>query len=58
MMKRRKPHYVRKQSGFVISEKRDRGRRALRPGLRISKNGNLYFESRINRSDLNPKQKW
>lgn len=29
----------------------DYGRKAKAPGKRISKNGNVYYESRINRSD-------
>ena len=33
----------------------DRELTALKPGKRVSKTGNTYFESRKNRSDLNPK---
>lgn len=33
------------------AKKSDRQLRALPPGARISKNGNLYYESRRNRSD-------
>ena len=39
------------QTGKVISAKRDFGRKALMPGKRISKNGNVYWETRTNRSD-------
>lgn len=34
----------------VIDEKR----RALRPGRRVSRKGNVYYEFRANRSDKNP----
>lgn len=27
---------------------------AMRPGKRISKNGNIYYENRRNRADINP----
>jgi hypothetical protein len=27
---------------------------AMRPGKRISRNGNIYYESRRNRADINP----
>lgn len=30
----------------------DKLRKALKPGKRISKSGNIYYESRKNRSDL------
>jgi len=30
---------------------------ALKPGKRLSKNGNVYYEYRANRSDKNPKVK-
>ena len=39
------------QTGSRKSVKADRARKALRPGNRISKSGNLYFENRKNRSD-------
>ena len=39
------------QSGSRKSIKADRARKALKPGYRISKSGNLYFENRKNRSD-------
>jgi hypothetical protein len=39
------------QSGKIINKKRDLGRIALTPGKRISKNGKVYWETRINRSD-------
>lgn len=39
------------QSGSRKSVKADRARKAMRPGYRISKSGNLYYENRKNRSD-------
>lgn len=32
---------------------RDRKRKAMKPGKRISKNGRIYYEYRRNRSDIN-----
>ena len=40
------------QSGKFGSIPRDRARTALPPGKRISKFGNIYYETRRNRSDL------
>lgn len=40
------------QSGTLKSIFRDKSRKALQPGKRISKNGKIYYETRINRSDL------
>jgi hypothetical protein len=34
------------------SVKKDRQRKALKPGLRISRSGKKYIETRRNRSDL------
>ncbi len=39
------------QSGQVIDIKRDAGRKAKLPGIRISKSGKRYWETRVNRSD-------
>jgi len=39
------------QTGVRVSIKRDAARSAKLPGKRISKNGNVYWESRKNRSD-------
>ncbi len=39
------------QTGKIIDYKRDIGRRAKLPGVRISKTGKKYWESRANRSD-------
>lgn len=39
------------------NKKSDSQRTALKPGKRISKNGNVYYEYRANRSDINPKNK-
>jgi hypothetical protein len=41
------------QTGTSIEEI-DKERAALRPGRRISRNGNVYYENRMNRSDINP----
>jgi hypothetical protein len=41
------------QTGTSIEEI-DQPRAALRPGRRISRNGNVYYELRKNRSDINP----
>lgn len=35
----------------------DKKLRAKKPGRRVSKSGNVYFERRRNRSDKNPKKK-
>lgn len=35
-------------------EEIDKPRPALRPGRRVSRNGNIYWEVRRNRADLNP----
>lgn len=34
---------------------KDKKRSALSPGKRMSKNGKIYYETRVNRSDLNHK---
>lgn len=34
---------------------KDKKRRALSPGKRMSANGKIYYETRVNRSDLNHK---
>ena len=39
------------QSGKIKSVPRDQARKALTPGKRISKKGNIYWETRKNRSD-------
>ena len=35
----------------------DKRYKAMKPGKRISKKGNIYWEYRINRSDINPRRK-
>ena len=35
----------------------DKRYKAMKPGKRISKRGNIYWEYRINRSDIKPKTK-
>jgi len=44
---------VTKQTGRIKSIGRDLRRVALPPGKRVSKSGNIYYEKRRNRSDLN-----
>jgi len=39
------------QKGKSISIVRDIGRGARLPGKRVSKNGKIYWETRVNRSD-------
>lgn len=36
----------------VVSIERDKSRKALMPGKRISKTGKVYWETRANRSDV------
>jgi len=43
---------VKYQTGKRKSIKKDRARKALPPGKRISKSGKIYWETRRNRSDL------
>lgn len=40
------------QKGKRFSVPRDAGRKAKLPGKRVSKTGNVYWETRKNRSDL------
>ena len=47
---------VMKQSGKVIDALRDFSRKALMPGKRISKSGKVYWETRVNRSDMPTKR--
>jgi hypothetical protein len=52
---RKKPKVVysrKRQTGKRESLKGDKKRKALPPGKRISKSGNVYYEYRRNRSDL------
>jgi len=44
-------YYKPRQTGSVKSLDRDRARKALPPGKRISKSGRVYYEYRKNRSD-------
>ena len=44
---------VTKQTGRIKSIGRDLKRIALPPGKRVSKSGKIYYERRVNRSDLN-----
>lgn len=46
----------RHQVGKVKSWARDKARRALPPGKRISRNGRVYYEYRANRSDKYPRK--
>jgi len=45
-------YVVNRQSGERKSMKRDKKRKALPPGKRISKSGKVYYEYRKNRTDL------
>lgn len=36
-----------------MSKKQDKQRKAKHPGKRTSTSGNIYWESRVNRADLN-----
>jgi len=47
---------VNRQTGTRKSLSRDRARKALPPGKRISKSGKVYYEYRRNRSDLKGKR--
>lgn len=40
-----------KQSGKIIDKERDLSRVAQLPGKRVSRTGNVYWETRKNRSD-------
>ena len=40
------------QTGKRKSVKKDKARKALAPGKRVSKSGRIYWETRRNRSDL------
>lgn len=40
-----------------VDKEKDAQRKALKPGLRISKYGTIYTETRANRSDINPSKK-
>ena len=44
---------AKKKKDYVVSREADKARKAKKPGKRVSKNGNIYFESRLNRADLN-----
>ena len=45
-----------KQTGEMKSKRNDMVRTALKPGKRMSKKGKIYWETRKNRSDKNPKK--
>ena len=44
--------YTRDHQTGTSKKSRDKARKALPPGKRISKTGNVYYEYRRNRSDL------
>ena len=48
---------VKKQTKVAGSRKSDKGKPALKPGIRESKKGRVYTETRSNRSDVNPKKR-
>jgi hypothetical protein len=39
------------QTGKIISKPKDKARKALAPGKRVSRTGKIYWETRFNRSD-------
>jgi hypothetical protein len=43
--------YIDHQTGKTIDIEKDRGRKAIPMGKRVSKNGQIYWETRKNRSD-------
>ena len=45
---------VLKQTGKKPNLMVDKSRKAMQPGKRISRTGKIYWESRKNRSDVNP----
>ena len=47
---------INRQTGKRLSLKRDRSRKALPPGKRISKSGRIYYEYKRNRSDKKGKR--
>ena len=48
---------VKKQTATANSNSElDAKRKALKPGIRLSKFGNVYTETRENHSDVNPKK--
>lgn len=49
--RRRLVYQATKRTG-TTNIKRDKARKALKPGLRISMSGRYYYEGRKNRSDL------
>ena len=53
-MKKKKPQvvYARKKQIGTSNTYKDKRRTAMPPGKRISKAGNIYYEGRLNRSDL------
>jgi len=48
---------IQRQSGYVKNVLVDKLLIALPPGKRISKSGNVYWETRKNRSDLDKKRR-
>lgn len=57
--KQKKARTIKVQSQHKVKgtkKESDRKRKALKPGIRVSKNGNVYTERRSNRSDTNPRK--
>jgi len=48
---KRKIFKVMKQRGKIVDPEKDRARKALLPGKRLSSKGKVYWETRKNRSD-------
>jgi len=55
MKKKSKPRVLKisKHRTGTSNRSKDRKRKAMKPGKRISKNGRIYYENRRNRSDIN-----
>lgn len=53
--KKKKPNY--RQTGRSVTS-RDNQRKALLPGRRVSKAGDIYYERRKNRSDTPSERTW
>jgi hypothetical protein len=48
---------IHRQSGIKSNYLADVMRSAIYPGKRVSKTGQIYWETRKNRTDLNPKKR-
>ena len=48
---------LRTPKGVKLDPKRDKQRKALHPGKRVSKSGKTYYETRCNRADADRRSK-